>query len=114
MSAVVQGFLEPETDDAKAFKWWIQADWKDVPHLDEAEKRALVATTPAYQLQARTEGGAGAGCRRNLSDRRVRNHRADPSRPQHLAQGVRHGCRLEQDRRRVGRRESGERRSRAL
>ena len=64
MSAVVQGFLEPETDEAKAFKWWIQAGWKDVPHLDEAEKRALVATTPTYQLQAWTEGepvlGAGA------------------------------------------------------
>ena len=64
MSAVVTGFLEPETDDATAFKWFIQAGWKDVPHLDESEKRALMATTPPYQLQARTEGepvlGAGA------------------------------------------------------
>lgn len=64
MSDVVRGFLEPESDDAKAFKWYVQAGWKDVPHLDEEEKRALKATTPLYQIQARTEGepmlGAGA------------------------------------------------------
>jgi phage terminase large subunit-like protein len=64
MSDVVKGFLEPETDEAKAFKWFIQAGWKDVPHLDEDEKRALRATTPPYQIQARTEGepvlGSGA------------------------------------------------------
>lgn len=63
MSEVVKGFLEPEAD-AKPFKWFIQAGWKDVPHLDEDEKRALRATTPLYQIQARTEGeptlGAGA------------------------------------------------------
>jgi hypothetical protein len=42
----------------------VQAGWKDVPHLDEEEKRALIATTPPYQIQARTEGepvlGSGA------------------------------------------------------
>lgn len=63
MSEVVKGFLEPE-EAAKAFKWFVQAGWKDVPHLDEDEKRALRATTPLYQIQARTEGeptlGAGA------------------------------------------------------
>lgn len=63
MSEVVTGFLEP-SDEAKLVKWYIQAGWKDVPHLDEAEKRALMATTPAYQIQARTEGepvlGSGA------------------------------------------------------
>ncbi len=64
MSDVVKGFLEPETDASKAFKWFIQAGWKDVPHLDETEKQALRATTPPYQIQARTEGepvlGSGA------------------------------------------------------
>jgi phage terminase large subunit-like protein len=63
MSDVVTGFLEP-SEEAKRVKWFIQAGWKDVPHLDEDEKRALMATTPLYQIQARTEGepvlGAGA------------------------------------------------------
>lgn len=64
MSDVVKGFLEPETDAAKDFKWFVQAGWKHVPHLDEEQKRALLATTPIHQIQARTEGepmlGAGA------------------------------------------------------
>jgi len=64
MSDVVKGFLEPESDAAREFKWVIQAGWKDVPHLDDTEKRALMATTPLYQIQARTEGeptlGSGA------------------------------------------------------
>lgn len=64
MSDVVKGFLEPETDIAKDFKWYIQAGWAHVPHLDAEQKRALLATTPPYQIQARTEGepmlGAGA------------------------------------------------------
>lgn len=63
MSEVVIGFLEV-SDEAKAFKWWIQAGWKDVPHLDASEKTSLRATMPAYQMKARTEGepvlGAGA------------------------------------------------------
>lgn len=63
MSEVVKGFLEPE-EAAKPFKWFIQAGWKDVPHLDASEKQALLATTPLYQIQARTEGeptlGSGA------------------------------------------------------
>lgn len=64
MSDVVRGFLEPDTDAAREFKWFIQAGWKDVPHLDGEEKRALLSSTPLYQIQARTEGepmlGAGA------------------------------------------------------
>ena len=56
MSEVVKSFLEPETDDARRFKCVVQAGWKDVPHLDEAEKAAISATTPPYQLRARTEG----------------------------------------------------------
>jgi phage terminase large subunit-like protein len=64
MSDVVKGFLEPESDAAKDFKWFIQAGWKHVPHLDPEQQRALLATTPPHQIQARTEGepmlGAGA------------------------------------------------------
>ena len=64
MSKVVTGFLAPETPEASQFKWYIQAGWNHVPHLDETEKKALIATTPPYLLKARTEGtpslGAGA------------------------------------------------------
>lgn len=64
MSDVVKSFLEPEREDSREFKWYIQAGWNDVPHIDEEEKRALIATTPPYQLDARTKGepslGAGA------------------------------------------------------
>ncbi len=63
MSEVVKSFVEPEPEAAQ-FKYIIQAGWKDVPHLDEDEKRMLLATTPGYQVAARTEGepslGAGA------------------------------------------------------
>jgi len=63
-SEVVNGFLEPETDAARAFKWYIQAGWDDVPHLPASARAALVATTPPYLLAARTKGepllGAGA------------------------------------------------------
>jgi phage terminase large subunit-like protein len=64
MSDVVRGFLEPESDHAREFKWLVQAGWNDVPHLDGEEKRALLASTPPHQIQARTNGepmlGAGA------------------------------------------------------
>ena len=63
-SEVVGGFLDPESDTARAFKWYIQAGWDDVPHLPESERAALRATTPPYLLAARTQGepllGAGA------------------------------------------------------
>jgi phage terminase large subunit-like protein len=63
MSEVVTGFLEP-SEAARVFKWFIQAGWKDVPHLDETEKAAIKASTPLYQIQARMDGepvlGAGA------------------------------------------------------
>ena len=61
MSDVVKGFLEPETDIDADFKTFIQAGWKDVPHLDAEEQRALMATTPPYQLAARTEGEPSLG-----------------------------------------------------
>ena len=64
MSEVVMGFLEPATEEAKHYKFYVQAGWKDVPHLDEEEKKNLLATTPRYQIKARTLGeptlGAGA------------------------------------------------------
>jgi phage terminase large subunit-like protein len=63
MSEVVRSFLEPENDSLGA-KYYIQAGWKDVPHLDEVQRQQLTANTPPYQIQARTEGepalGAGA------------------------------------------------------
>jgi phage terminase large subunit-like protein len=62
-SEVVTSFVEPENEGAGS-KYVVQAGWKDVPHLDEEEKRKLLANTPPYQIQARTEGqptqGAGA------------------------------------------------------
>lgn len=64
MSEVVKGFLEPDDKEAAQYKLHVQAGWKDVPHLDEEEKKKLLATTPRYQLKARTLGepslGAGA------------------------------------------------------
>jgi phage terminase large subunit-like protein len=56
MSEVVMSFLEPENDESRLSKYVVQAAWKDVPHLDEEEKRKLVANTPLYQVKARTEG----------------------------------------------------------
>lgn len=61
MSEVVTSFLEPETPEAAEFKWFVQAGWPDVPHIDEEEKRALIATTPRYQIPARTLGEPSLG-----------------------------------------------------
>lgn len=64
MSTTVKSFVEPEKPESAQYKWYIQAGWRDVPHIDEAEKAALLATTLPYQIKARTEGepslGAGA------------------------------------------------------
>ena len=63
MSEVVTGFLEP-VEAAKPHKFYVQAGWQDVPHLSASDKAALIATTPPYQIKARTEGepvlGSGA------------------------------------------------------
>jgi len=63
MSEVVTSFLDAENESLGS-KYFVQAGWKDVPHLDEEEQRKLTANTPAYQVKARTEGepamGAGA------------------------------------------------------
>ncbi|MGD1097699.1 MAG: terminase family protein [Bryobacteraceae bacterium] len=59
MSEVVCSFLEEDREEASRFV--IQAGWKDVPHLDEEEQRMLTASTPPYQLQARSEGEPALG-----------------------------------------------------
>jgi phage terminase large subunit-like protein len=63
MSAVVASFLQAD-EATKRVKACITAGWDDVPHLSEAMKAALLATTPPYQRDARTKGtpslGAGA------------------------------------------------------
>lgn len=61
MSEVVTSFLEPEGEEVKRSKYVVQAGWKDVPHLDEEEKRKLTANTPLYQIKARTDGEPALG-----------------------------------------------------
>lgn len=61
MSDVVRGYLEPESDIAYQMQTFIQAGWDDVPHLDGDEKAALLATTPLYQIGARTKGEPALG-----------------------------------------------------
>lgn len=61
MSAIVKGFLEPETKDSELYKCFIQAGWQHVPHIHEDEKKALIATTPPYQIKARTLGEPSLG-----------------------------------------------------
>jgi Terminase large subunit, T4likevirus-type, N-terminal len=64
MSGVAMSFLETGNHESRLSKYVVQAAWKDVPHLDDEEKRKLVANTPPYQIKARTQGepalGAGA------------------------------------------------------
>lgn len=60
-SKVVQGFLEPENEDVLKFKMHVKAGWGDVPHLSPDQKAALIATTPPYQLDARTKGEPSLG-----------------------------------------------------
>lgn len=51
----------PEVGDSK---YLVIADWDDVPHLDEDEKRMLLDSTPPHLKEARSKGipsmGAGA------------------------------------------------------
>lgn len=64
MSEVVTSFLEPASEESDRSKFVVQAGWKDVPHIDETEKKILIASTPLHQIQARTDGtpilGSGA------------------------------------------------------
>jgi hypothetical protein len=62
MSKVVMSFLEPPNDDSRFSKYVVQAGWKDVPHLDEEEKRRLAVNTPPYQIRVRQgEPALGVG-----------------------------------------------------
>jgi phage terminase large subunit-like protein len=61
MSEVVCSFLEADREELRASRWVIQAGWKDVPHLDLEEQRKLTASTPPYQIQARSEGEPALG-----------------------------------------------------
>jgi hypothetical protein len=47
--------------ESRASRSVIQAGWKDVPHLDPEEQRMLIASTPPYQVQARSEGEPALG-----------------------------------------------------
>lgn len=60
MSEVVTGFIEA-TGDAADVKMFVQAGWDDVPHLDEAAKRKVLATMLPYQRAARTKGEPSLG-----------------------------------------------------
>ena len=61
MSEVVCSFLEADQEDLRASRHVTQAGWKDVPHLDVEEQRMLAATTPPYQIKARSEGEPALG-----------------------------------------------------
>ena len=63
--------LAPTTDDDKnagpvssGSKVAIMVSWEDVPHLSESQKKAILASIPAWQRDARTKGvpqlGSGA------------------------------------------------------
>ncbi len=62
MSEVMRFFIQPPEGDQS--KFFVQATWDDVPHLDAAAKQALLASIPPYQREARSKGvpqlGAGA------------------------------------------------------
>src|SRR5262249_32515232 len=62
MSEVIKAFFQPPEGDKS--KFYVQATWDDVPHLDEAAKASLLASIPPYQRDARSKGipqlGAGA------------------------------------------------------
>lgn len=62
MTEVMRFFVQPADGDES--KFFVQATWDDVPHLDEKAKQALLASIPPYQREARSKGvpqlGAGA------------------------------------------------------
>lgn len=61
-SEVVNSFYDLSDEQRiEQGKYITQAGWKDVPHLDEREKQTLMASTPAYQIKARTEGEPSLG-----------------------------------------------------
>jgi phage terminase large subunit-like protein len=62
MTEVMRFFIQPAEGDES--KFFVQAQWDDVPHLDEKSKQALLASIPPYQREARSKGvpqlGSGA------------------------------------------------------
>jgi phage terminase large subunit-like protein len=62
MTEVMRFFIQPAEGDQS--KFFVQATWDDVPHLDAAAKETLLASIPPYQRDARSKGipqlGAGA------------------------------------------------------
>jgi phage terminase large subunit-like protein len=60
LSDVVKAFLEPE-NESQGSKYYVQAEWTDVPHLDKEECRKLIANMPSYQVNARTKGEPALG-----------------------------------------------------
>lgn len=62
MTEVMRFFIQPAEGDQS--KFFVQATWDDVSHLDAAAKSALLASIPPYQREARSKGvpqlGAGA------------------------------------------------------
>jgi phage terminase large subunit-like protein len=59
MSEVVMSFLEPENNEPRLSKYGVQVGWKDVPHLDEEEKRKLLAVSGPTQLSSGRNATAG-------------------------------------------------------
>jgi phage terminase large subunit-like protein len=70
LSEVVMSFLpggrlpDPQSPSVHDGKWAIMASWDDAPHLGDEEKRALLASIPPFQRDARSRGipqlGSGA------------------------------------------------------
>lgn len=60
---VVNSFLRKPAADAAPIKTkvYIQCDWTQVPHLSQTEIDRLIATLPAYQLEARSKGVPSIG-----------------------------------------------------
>jgi hypothetical protein len=61
MSEVVMNFLEPENDECRLSKYGVQVGWNEVPHLDEEEKRKLLAVSSPTQLFGGSRRNATAG-----------------------------------------------------
>jgi phage terminase large subunit-like protein len=61
MSDVVKSFLEPDNDAMRAVKFYVQAGWRDAPHLNEEAKKSMLAGLPPHQVRARTLGEPSLG-----------------------------------------------------
>ena len=80
MSEVVKSFIEPE-ERSKKVKWFIQAGWKDAPHIPEEEQAVLLASYPVHELRARTEGepALGSGAIYPIAEDKIVCHQFVPS-----------------------------------